>query len=320
MTSESRLITFALNSYPSWWRERYRDEVGAVVDGLVEAGRSPLWITANLLRSSITTRIRGTGAPAAREFWVHRTQKSLMVEFLAWFTIVPLAIVFMLSIGENGFSNGNTLVQLSQAGTIAHKLQSAAGIVFLLIFVMALRSWRQLRSGLEGQAIPTKLFRVVNRGAMVGITLTISALFLGEHNGTSKLAEVFAYIGLSLFVCAWLLTPAVISQMLRHGELSVTNLRKVVSGSTVLVWLYGLITLLVVGSEVALAAQPVPASGASYLSLHSGLGSWSMLLCVGFVFLTILSGIGASVSRRSCERILTKCDGMNDFDHEMVAG
>jgi hypothetical protein len=27
MTSESRLITFALNSYPSWWRERYRDEV-----------------------------------------------------------------------------------------------------------------------------------------------------------------------------------------------------------------------------------------------------------------------------------------------------
>jgi hypothetical protein len=305
MTSESRLITFALNSYPSWWRERYRDEVGAVVDGLVEAGRSPLWISSNLLRSSITARIRGTGAPPSREFWVHRTQQSLLVASLAWFTIVPLSIVFMLSIGENEASYGSTLVQLSRAGAIAHKLQSVAGIVILLIFVIALRGWRQLRSGLEGQAIPTKLFRVVNRGAMVGITLTIAALFLGEHNSTSMFAEVCAYIGLSLFVCAWLLTPAVISQMLRHGELSVTNLRKVVSGSAILVWLYGLITLLVVGSEVALTAQPVPASGASYLSLHSGLGGWSMLLCVGFVVLTTLSGIGASVSRRSCEQILT---------------
>ncbi len=305
MTSESKLITFSLNSYPSWWRERYQDEVGALVDCLVEAGRSPLWITANLLRASITTRIRGIGAPAAREFWVHRTQKSLMVAFLAWFTIVTLAIVFMLSIGENGVSHGNTLVQLSHAGTTAHNLQSVASIVVVLIFVIALRGWRQLRSGLEGQVIPTKLFRVVNRGAMVGITLTIAALFLGEHNSTSMFAEVCAYIGLSLFVCAWLLTPAVISQMLRHGELSVTNLRKVVSSSTVLVWLYGLITLLVVGSEVALTAQPVPTSGASYLSLHSGLGGWSLLLCVGFVGLTILSGIGASVSRRSCEQILT---------------
>jgi len=304
MTGESKLITFALNSYPSWWRERYRDEVSAVVDGLVESGRSPLSLSSNLLKSSMITRIRGTGAPAARAFWVHRTQRSLLVACLAWFTIIPLAIAFMLSIGENGVSHGNTLVQLSHAGKIAHNFQSVVSIVIVLIFVFALRGWRQLRSGLEGQTIPTKLFRVVNRGAIVGITLTIAALFLGEHNATSTFAEVCAYIGLSLFVCAWLLTPAVISQMLRHGDLSVTNLRKVVSGSTVLVWLYALITVLVVGSEVALTAQPVPASGVSYLSLHSGLGGWSALLCVGFVFLTILSGIGASVSRRSCEKIL----------------
>jgi hypothetical protein len=214
----------------------------------------------------------------------------------------------MLSIGENEASAGSTLVQLSRAGTIAHKLQSVAGIVILLIFVIALRGWRQLRSGLEGQAIPTKLFRVVNGGAMVGITLTISTLFLGEHNATSTLAEVCAYIGLSLFVCAWLLTPAVISQMLRHGELSVTNLRKVVSGSTVLVWLYGLITLLVVGAEVALTTQPVPVSGESYFTLHSTLGDWSTLLGIGFVLLTIFSGIGASVSRRSCEQILRETE------------
>ena len=99
MTRASKLTSFALSTYPSWWRERYQDEMVVVIQSLLDDGRSPLRVAINLLASSLRTRLVGTGVPASRRFWVHRTQRSLLAATLPWFAIVPLALTCYLSIG-----------------------------------------------------------------------------------------------------------------------------------------------------------------------------------------------------------------------------
>lgn len=300
MTSASKLTSFALSTYPSWWRERYQDEMVVVIQSLLDDGRSPLGVAINLLASSLRTRLVGSGAPASRRFWVHRTQRSLLVATMPWFAIVPLALTCYLSIGQYGFFHGSsTSVHLSRAGVVARALQQGMLYVVLAYVVVALVGWRRLRNGLEGQRFQMRWFRLVNRAAMVGITLVFAALFLGQHNATSSIAEACAIVGLVLFTISWFSLPVVITQMLRVGELPMTFLRAEVRLSAALAALSGVLALLAVGDRVALSLQPTPLPGASYWMYRSSIGMWDVPLLIGLLLLTIVSARGAVAARRS---------------------
>jgi len=305
MTRASKLTSIALRTYPLWWRERYQDEMTVMIQSLLDDGRSPLRVAANLVASSMRSRLVGAGAPATREFWAHRTQRSLLAATLPWFATVPLVVTFYLSITQNGFFHGSSRIQLSRAGVFARDLQSALGWVLLAYLVVALLGWRRLRRGLEGQPLQMRWFRLINRSAMVGITLVISALFLGQHNATSTIAEVCAYIGLGLFALSWLSLPAVITQLLRNGLLPVAFLRTEVRLSTTLAGLSGVLMILAVGNRVALSLQPKPLPGASYWLYRSALGIWDLPLLIGFLLLTIVSALGAFSARRSYSRTIS---------------
>jgi len=304
MTMASRVTALALRTYPSWWRERYQDEMVVVIQSLLDDGRSPLGVAVNLIASSLRARLAGAGAPASREFWVHRTQRSLLVATIPWFAIVPMAVTFYLSNSFYGSFHGLLPPQLSRAGMLARDFQEGMLYVILAYVVIALVGWRRLRHGLEGQPLQMRWFRLVNGAAMVGITLVISALFLGQHNSTSMLAEVCAYIGLGLFVISWFSLPAVVTQMLRDGELAVAFLRTEVRLSTALACLSGVLTLLAVGNRVALSLQPTPLPGAGYWMYRSSLDAWYLPLLIGFLLLTIISALGAHAARRSYTRTL----------------
>jgi hypothetical protein len=275
-----------------------------VVHSLLDDGRSPLRVAVNLVASSLRTRLVGAGAPASREFWLHRTQRFLLAATLPWFAVVPLVVTLYLSNSEYGISHGPSSVQLSRAGVLARALQSSMFWVVLAYVVVALVGWRRLRHGLEGQPLQMRWFRLVNGAAMVSITLVISALFLGQHNATSTLAEVCAYIGLGLFAISWFSLSAVVAQMLRDGELPVAFLRTEFRLSTALAGLSGVMMLLAMGNRVALSLQPTPLPGTSYLMYRSALGVWDVPLLIGFLLLTIVSALGAYAARLSYTRTL----------------
>ncbi len=305
MTKASRLTSFALSTYPSWWRERYQDEMVVVTQSLLDGGRSPLRIATNLVASSLRTRLVGTGAPASRKLWVHRTQRSLLAATLPWFAVVPLAITCYLSIGQYGYFHGPVSLHLSRAGMVARVLQQGMLFVVLAYVVLALMGWRRLRNGLDGQPFQMRWFRLVNGAAMVGITLVIAALFLGQDNATSSFAEACAYVGMGLFTISWFTLPAVITQMMRDGELPIAFLRTEVRRSAALAALSGVLALLAVGVRVALSLQPTPLPGASYLMYRSSIGLWDVPLLFGVVLLTVVSALGAVAARRSYTRTLT---------------
>jgi len=296
MKMTSRFISLALRSYPGWWRERYHDEVLVVIECLIGDGRSPLRVAFNLVVASVRTRMSGAGAPASRGFWIHRTQRSLLVASLPWFAIVPLSAAFASTIGEYGYTHGPSSVRLGEAGMVARSLQRYMFYVFVIAVVVALVGWR---SGLDGQPLRLRWFWLVNRTAMVSILLVISALFLGQHDATSSLAELFARVGLGFLVISWLSMPGVVTQMLRSGELPVRSLHSEVRLSMWMAGLNAALTLLAVGIQVAISLQPLPVPGASYILYRSTLGGWDVALLIGYFILTAISATGAHVARRS---------------------
>ena len=304
MKKAASLTTLALSTFPLWWRERYQDEMVGVIQSLLNVGRSPFRIAINLLSTSLRVRLVGAGAPASREFWVRRTQRSLLVTALPWFVIVPLAVTLFLSINENGFFHGTSSVELSRAGMFARALQPEMMFVVLAYVIVALAGWRRLRNGLAGQNLKMRLFQLVNSAAMVGVVLVIASLFLGHYSATSTLAEECAFVGLTLFAISWFLLPAIITRMLRDGELPPSYLRTEVRLSTALAGLSVVLMLLAVSDRVALLLQPTPRPGASYLMYRSSLGAWDVPLLLSFFLLTIVSVLGAYTTRRSYARLL----------------
>ena len=276
-----------------------------VIHSLLDDGRSPLRVAINLVASSLRARLVGAGAPASREFWIHHTQRSLLVATLPLFAIVPLVVTFYLSVGSHGVFHGPSSVQYSRAGVFARALQSGMFWMVVAYVLIALVGWRRLSHGLEGQRLQIRWFRLVNGAPKVSVTLVISALFLERHNATSTLAEVCAYFGLGLFLIWWFSLTAVVAKMLRDGELPIAFLRSVVRLSVALASLSGVLTLLAVGNRVALSLQPTPLPGASFLMYRSALGVWDVPLLVGFLLLTIISALGAHAARHSYTRTLT---------------
>ena len=304
MKTASRLTTFALTTYPSWWRERYHDEMVVVIQSLLDDGRSPLRVTVNLITSSLRTRLVGAGAPASREFWVHRTQRSLLVATLPWFAIVPFALIIFLSNSEYNSFHGTSSLHLSRAGTLARALHGDMFYVIVAYVIIALVGWRRMRHGLDGQDLRTRWSRLVNGAAIMSITLMVSALFLGQYSATAPLAKACAFTGLGLFAICWFSVSAVVAQMLRYGELPVAFLRTEVRLSAALAGLSGVLTLLAVGNCVALSMQPKALPGASYWVYSSSLGVSAVPLLTGFLLLTIVSALGAYAARSSYTRTL----------------
>jgi len=304
MKTTSRLTSLALNVYPSWWRERYEEEMVLVIQSLLDNGRSPFRVALNLIGSSLRTRLTGAGAPASCEVWAHRTQRSLSVATLPWFAIAPLAFIILQSNGEHGSFSGNFPPPPSRAGMFANALHWGMGYVILAYVVIALVGWRRLQRGLEGQHFQLGWSRLIKGSAMASIALVVSALFLGSHKSTSVLAEVLAYGGLGLLVISWFSMSAVVNQMLQLGELPVALLRTEVRLSAALAGLSGALTLLAVGNHVALSLQPTPLPGASYWAYGSSLGVLDVPLLIGFSLLTVISVLGAYAARRSYSRTL----------------
>jgi hypothetical protein len=305
MKGVAKLPFLLLNLYPRWWRERYGDEMDVMVQGLVEGGRSPLSLSINLFASSVGVWLRGTGAPATREFWTTRTQRSLLVSALTWFAFLPLSVAFGLSNTQHGFFKGGTRVQMSGASTDALHVQRILFSALILSCFVALVGWQILRGALEGQSVRLRWFHMTNRFAMGGILLLSAALFLGQHNSTSSVAETSGVVGGGLLVISWLSLPALIVFMMREGRLAADRLRAEVTVSFALAGLNVLTTFCVASYLFAISRQPVPLPGADYLLFRSSLGGWNAALVVGFVLVAALSVTGAFTARQSYVRART---------------
>jgi hypothetical protein len=181
MKNFPKLTRLSLSTYPTWWQERYRDEMNAVIDGLLEEGRSSLRIDFNLLGGSLRARLLGTGAPASQKLWSRRTQSSLLVATLPWFVMIPLMGVFAGNDGQYGFFHGSVRIQMSRAGDVARDLNSVVFDLLIASVIVVLFGWSRLRAALEQRQKGKWFARVPFVAAMGGIALILVVLPFGQH-------------------------------------------------------------------------------------------------------------------------------------------
>jgi hypothetical protein len=86
------LVDVALACYPKWWRERYGDEMRAVVDDLKDEGRSDKVIAFGLVRDALRSHLQARGMPRAYGLLANRTRTSVAAGTLPWLAIVPFVL------------------------------------------------------------------------------------------------------------------------------------------------------------------------------------------------------------------------------------
>jgi|GEM_PF-3090492 len=326
MKSIPRVTELSLRTYPTWWQERYRDEMQAVVEGLIEEGTSSISVAVNLIGGSLRARMLGTGAPTSARLWTRRTQTALLVATLPWFAMIPLIAVFAATTGEYGSFHGGTNVQLGQAGAMARDLESIVFMLLLGSLITVLTGWSRLRGALAHGKRGSWLPRVSFVAFIAGVVLILVVLPFGHGTATTTclrvvgststyncpttapgltIAQMVARIGLGFTVIAFLLAPFVIARSVRASELQLEVLRSGSRVATALSTLLILMTLAISACGVAISLQPTPQKGMSFLSERSALGGWLVLLVVGFVITAVISSLGTFAARKSYRRTVS---------------
>jgi hypothetical protein len=88
-------VDLALRCYPRWWRDRYEDEIRAVVADLTEDGHSSSAVTLNLFRGALRARTRATGMPRVYDLWCTRARVAMAAATLPWVLMGPLVLIVL---------------------------------------------------------------------------------------------------------------------------------------------------------------------------------------------------------------------------------
>ncbi len=174
------LVTeLALRSYPTWWKDRYADEVRSVTADLRAEGRSGTRLALDLLRGSIRARTRTGGMPPVYRLWATRTRLSIAMATLSWLVVAPLVLMTMgspslhatggrvVSFADGPFLIGSQLQlfpahvglprpapPVTPAGTIVLWAGLAVVALFLVTLVVLAVGWSRLTTGIQRSSSP----------------------------------------------------------------------------------------------------------------------------------------------------------------------
>jgi hypothetical protein len=173
-------VELALRCYPTWWRERYDDEVRALAADLTANGRSQWAVTFDLLRGAVRARTRATGMPPVAELWRTRTRLAIAGATLPWVLLGPLLLTFLggqalhvagggrifppaLSItgGVRPLVAGGSLPlepapPLSPGGTVAWYANVAMVVLWLITFLVLFCGWMGLTGAIRRSPGPRR--------------------------------------------------------------------------------------------------------------------------------------------------------------------
>ncbi len=327
------LLDAAMACYPAWWRERYGDEMGFVIEGLASAGRPPWRIASNLLAGAVRARLRGTGSPASTELWMDRAKAAVLVATVPMFAVLPLGLIFLSSGGDLGQGlGGHPVGQPSGAGRAALDLANVMSWAVAISVIVAVSGWTTLMRGVRPRASagPRRRWLVV---VLPGIALVggLALLAVGGMSqpgvaassscvsgiahptipcsghvvpGSTLEGTVLRVSGALVIGAGWLSGPFALAWVTRRSKLPISVVRRGTRVATALAATAVVMALASVGWGIALAQQSAPVPGRSYDLAVSSLGSWWIPLSLGFAVLATVSCVGAVVARRSYGRAI----------------
>jgi hypothetical protein len=86
------VIDVALRCYPTWWRERYGDEMRATIESLQHEGRTSFSIAVGLFRDAFRSHLQARGMPRTYGLLATRTKASIATATIPWMAVIPFVL------------------------------------------------------------------------------------------------------------------------------------------------------------------------------------------------------------------------------------
>ena len=90
--ARTSVIDVALRCYPTWWRERYGNEMRATIESLQFEGRSAFSISVGLLRDAFRSHLQARGMPRSYGLLATITKASIATATIPWMAVIPLVL------------------------------------------------------------------------------------------------------------------------------------------------------------------------------------------------------------------------------------
>ncbi len=90
--ARTSVIDVALRCYPTWWRERYGDEMRATIESLRLEGRSAISIAVGLFRDAFRSHLQARGMPRTYGLLATRAKTSIATATIPWMAVIPFVL------------------------------------------------------------------------------------------------------------------------------------------------------------------------------------------------------------------------------------
>lgn len=341
----TRLTDAALNAYPTWWRDRYVDEVRAVVAGLLGDGRSGIGVTCSLLAGACRTRISARGMPKVYDLWAARTRASIVLATVPWMVLAPVALYAVGGSGPSqlrspggrvlgsGF-DGLSVVQIVRphhlaaghvptATWVTAYAATTVGVLFLVTLAVLAGGWTTLRTAIRSSHAPDRqlnrwLARAPGLSVLADVMLWFARAFISPHSwvghGGEKYRPVGGFpaaahaLGIALSVVAvagWAAAVVCVVVVSRRVQLVPADLRSGRRVSTMVAVLAALFGAAFATWAAAIVSQPSGAPGSTLVTVALDHGPWLVPVGVALVGIVALSWSAAVAARHSFQVALS---------------
>jgi hypothetical protein len=217
------MIELALRCYPRWWRDRYDEEIRAVVADLSEDGHAPVAVTLNLLRGALRARTRATGMPPVYDLWCTRARLAMAAATLPWVLMGPLVLMVLGSqslhsplgriFPDQLFITGGmknllitgkglpvTAPPMTQAGSVAWYANVSMESLFLVTLIVVFVGWTGLTGAIKRSPVAHRrrismLARVPGFSLLADIVLIVATDVAMPHTYRTSLGRPPVPIG-----------------------------------------------------------------------------------------------------------------------------
>ena len=330
-------IELALRCYPSWWRERYADEVRVVSDDLTAEGRSTVSVTLNLLRGAFQARSRAQGMPRNYGLWSVRTKASIAAATLPWLLVAPLMyfaagnIIFHSPGGIVTWSGSSFMPShlqiirhavavpappLVPAGRLVLYFSLAITVLFLVTFAVLISGWSGLTRAIRRSRTPhrgrlrllawapvfaffTDIALLITQNKMRPNSFTTYRNHVVAHGGHPSARFALDVVVPTVVIVGWLVSIACVGIAARKADIGPEDLRFGKSVAVVVASLFALLVAAYVTWGVCLIVQARQAANGSFTTIgYSRSGLWLPMMFV-LVIAVALSVMSARAARSS---------------------
>ena len=330
-------IELALRCYPSWWRERYADEVRVVSQDLTEDGRSTMRLTLNLLGGAFQARSRARGMPKSLGLWSVRTKNSIAAATLPWLLVAPL---MYFAAGNMTFHSPGGIITWSGYSFMPNHLQIirhavavpapplvpvgrlvlysslAITVLFLTTFAVLISGWSGLARAIRRSHTPHRgrlrllawapVFTLLTDVALLTIQDSVRPHWyttyrnhIVAHGGHPSTLYVLDIVVPTVVIVGWLVSVACVGIAARKANVAPEDLRFGKSVSVVVASLFALLVAAYATWGVGLIIQARQAASGSFTTIgYSRSGLWLPMMFV-LVLAVALSVMSARAARSS---------------------